>query len=288
VLIGALLYVGYRLVNEDEVPNRIVISQGEVDSLAAQWRARRGRPPSPSEIDALVTQSIRTKVLAREARAFGLDQNDAVVERRLAQKLEFLFSDLARVTEPTDVELQAFLDEHLEDFTEPARLSFRHLYFNRDERDAAAADASQVLATIQMTPQMNTDTLGDRSLLATRYDLVTIAYIERTFGKACAGSVIQDLAQRPASRVASQQNVGEQSHDSSPTSTGDGWRGPFESAFGLHLVLIDEYRPLQIPDLPSIRDDVASEWRRVKQMQANEAFYQTLLGTYTVVVGDEQ
>ena len=53
----------------------------------------------------------------------GLDKDDTIVRRRLAQKVEFLMDDVSGVTEPDDVTLQAYYDKHAERYREPPRLS---------------------------------------------------------------------------------------------------------------------------------------------------------------------
>jgi len=261
LLIGAALFVWFSLVNEEVLPDSVVVSSSEVDSLAAQWEARRGRPPSPAEMESVVAQAVRTRVLAREAVALGLDVNDTVVERRLAQKLEFLFSDLVQVADPTDEELQQFLEAHRGDYTEPARVSFQHVYFNSDTRPAYIDAANRALALLRATPGFDISNMGDRTLLPTRYESATPRVVGGAFGDAFAESVF-----------------------AIPTT---GWHGPIESAYGVHLVLVEERREARTPGLADVRSDVAADWLRARQVEANEAFYQSLLRSYTVVVGDD-
>ena len=56
----------------------------------------------------LVRDHLRQTVLYREAVAMGLDKDDVIIRRRMAQKLEFLAQDLIQPEEPTEEELQAF------------------------------------------------------------------------------------------------------------------------------------------------------------------------------------
>ncbi len=48
-----------------------------------------GRPPTERELEGLIKQFIREEILYREAIAMGLDQNDTVIRRRLAQRMEW-------------------------------------------------------------------------------------------------------------------------------------------------------------------------------------------------------
>ena len=89
----------------------------------------------------MIDMAIKDKILAREAVALGLDQGDSIVERRLSQKMEFLLSDLAQSPDTTDEELQVFLEENLETFSEPAKISLRHIFFNPENRKMVHNDA---------------------------------------------------------------------------------------------------------------------------------------------------
>lgn len=113
--------------------------------MIALWEKKWQRLPTQSEIEGLIEQQIREEVLYREAIAMGLDQNDTIVRRRLAQKVEFISADIASQAEPSKGELQVYLNAHTDKFEEPARITFQHIYLNADQRgenvnnDAASA-----------------------------------------------------------------------------------------------------------------------------------------------------
>ena len=57
---------------------------------------------------------MREEVYYREAMALGLDKDDTVIRRRLRQKMEFVSDDIAAQAEPTDADLDAYLQAHPE------------------------------------------------------------------------------------------------------------------------------------------------------------------------------
>ncbi len=63
---------------------------------------------------------VRTEILYREALALGLDKDDTIVKRRMAQKMDFLFEDVAALRKPTTDELRAWFEKNAERFTVPA------------------------------------------------------------------------------------------------------------------------------------------------------------------------
>ena len=73
-------------------------------TFAAQWQ----RAPSPEEMRGLMEQKIREEILYREALQLGLDKDDVIIKRRLAQKMQFLAEDVAAAHEPTTAELKAW------------------------------------------------------------------------------------------------------------------------------------------------------------------------------------
>lgn len=126
LVLGALLFGAYGLRGSDAAPGRgtIVVSAAQIESLAAAFERTWGRPPGPREREGLVAEHVREEVFYREALALGLDRDDAIVRRRLRQKLEFLAEGLAAAGEPSDADLAAHLRAHPERFAVEGRVSF--------------------------------------------------------------------------------------------------------------------------------------------------------------------
>lgn len=258
LLIGAVLFAIFEIGNEEPPPDRIVISRGEVASLAARWQAQRGRPPSDAELRSALDETIRTKVLAKEAVALGLDRDDSVVERRLAQKLEFVLSDVAPPDPPSDQELLALFNDRRDSLASMPRISFSQIFFNVGENPAAAVEAARALKGLRAGTLIDVTTLGDPTLLASSYTMVTPRSVSSSFGESFSDALF---------------------------SSAEGvWLGPIRSAYGLHLVRIEARSDGEPPDFESSREDLQAIWIRERQRDANEAFYQTLLDRYEVVV----
>src|SRR5450432_4212349 len=76
-------------------PARIEVTASVIERLRAGYERQFGQAPNAEELRGLVTTHIREEVLCREALALGLDRDDTIVRRRMAQKMEFLTGDLA-------------------------------------------------------------------------------------------------------------------------------------------------------------------------------------------------
>ena len=116
--------------------------------LVETWKLQRQREPTQEELSGLVAEFLNEELLAREARELKLDQNDTIVRRRLAQKLNFLIEDTSRRSEPTEADLQKLYDTRPERYRTGASVSFTHVYFSPAQRKDPVADANDALASL--------------------------------------------------------------------------------------------------------------------------------------------
>lgn len=262
LLLGAALFVLYYEVADPETgdDNLIVVRVADIERLNAGWERRWGRPALPHERDALVTSFIREEVLNREARALGLEVGDGIIRRRLAQKMEFLFSDLADQVEITEEDLQSYLDEHPDRFRSPATATFSHVYFSTDRRaDGAWTDAGLLLDELQSQDgTIDLVSQGDPFMYQYQFSGQSEAEVARLFGRQFAGSLF--------------------------TLKSGSWTGPVESGFGVHLVRVEARTDSRLPSLDEVRDDVAYELKSQRQKDADSAFYKNLEQRYRVEI----
>jgi len=263
LLIGGLLFFIYNLKQEEIVANdnnSIVISEANINLLINQWQRRWQRLPSQQELQGLVKAQIYEEVLYREALAMGLDKDDVVVRQRMARKIEFISNDLASLAEPTDNELQSYLDTHGEMFIVPGQITFSQIYFNTDKRGGQVlADADRLLAELPQSPtNIDISSLGDAFMGGQTYDSLKDFEVRRIFG---------DTFSRHLFELA----------------TGK-WVGPVESGYGLHLVRIDSRNDPRIPSLAEVRDKIQNEWVAEHRRNANKAFYAELHKRYEIIV----
>ena len=99
LLAGLVIFAVYTLLNPTPPrtgpSNQIVLTKDDLKQLAMQWIAQ-GRPlPTADQMHALVEQKLSEEMLFREAVALGLDKDDEIIKRRLAQKMGFLAEDIA-------------------------------------------------------------------------------------------------------------------------------------------------------------------------------------------------
>src|SRR5579864_1607489 len=127
ILLGAVIFAVFGFVNRHRTdkPGEIVVTQGDLENIITGFTRTWQRPPTEDELRGLVRDYIREEAAYREALALGLDRDDMIVRRRLQQKLEFLSDDLATRTQPSDADLQSFLEAHKGMFQTEPLVSFR-------------------------------------------------------------------------------------------------------------------------------------------------------------------
>ena len=108
ILIGSAIYLAEFFFNADDLDNDIYISDQQINNLITSWNSQVGRNPSAGELINLINNLIEEEILFREALKLGLDQDDEIIRRRLAQKITFLKRDNGAAM-PTDKELEIFL-----------------------------------------------------------------------------------------------------------------------------------------------------------------------------------
>lgn len=266
LLIGACIYGAYGLFappDQSELETTVVVDANRINGFVAQWSSRWNRPPTREEFDGLVNSYVREEILYRQAVAMGLAEDDAVTRRRMAQRLEFLTSDLARVVEPTQEELEKFFQDNIAQFSEPARMTFVQVFFDPDSRDEATLpDAERVLAQLREAgvPDPATLEAGDQMILPNYFAAVSEADIQRRAGSGFA-SAVMELA--PGQ-----------------------WHGPVLSGFGVHLVYVLEREQAPPPVLADVKPQVMDALQTQRMERFNEQFYETLRDRYEVIVED--
>lgn len=264
VILGVLVFGGYRLINRQAAApadsQRIEITKDDLRQLAVVWLAQGRDKPTPEQLRALVDQKASEEMLVREAIALGLDKNDEVIKRRLAQKMDFLLADIAALAPPTDAELTTWFEAHKAEFAKPPRIRFRHLYFSSDKRGEgarAAAEASLQRVAGHSPASLGAADVADPFMFRDYYADVTPEQMAKEFGGAFAKAL---FALRPGN-----------------------WRGPIESGYGSHLVWIDSYEAPRVPTLEEVRLIVAQAWQAEKYREVKQRAMDEIRSRYKVV-----
>lgn len=261
-VLGTALFVLFAWLNRGamEAPDEVVVDQPRIENLATQFESVWQRPPQPDELRGLIDGWVREEILYREGVALGLDLDDTVIRRRVAQKMEFI-ADGTAPPQATEAELEAWLVANVDRYRIEPAYSLQQVYFDpRGHDESLGARLAELRATLGMS---TTAPQGDSTMLPGDLRSASASEIGRTFGTEFA----DELAELP---------VGV-------------WQGPLESAYGYHLVRVEEKLPGRTPSLAEVRNAVERDWSAAQAEELNEAFYEAARKRYTVrisAIGD--
>jgi len=261
--LGAIIF-GLNAWRQKAKPNapgaaRIEVTAAVIDRLRAGYERQFSQSPDAEELRGLVTAHIREEVLCREALALRLDRDDTIVRRRLAQKMEFLTEDIATAATPEDAAVREFFEKNAVRYAQPGRVTFRHIYFNKEKRgQGTTAAATAALAALEKGA--SDEAFGDSFLHGYEFADREQDDVVAAFGVEFA----RQLAAQPIGM----------------------WRGPVASSYGLHLVRVDDRQEPRAENFAEVRQTVARDFNDERRRRANAEVFEKLRQRYHVEVDE--
>ena len=305
LLIGLLLFCTYKwLVAWSGFKNTrtIEITAEQIDRARSDWMVLHKAIPTSEEEQALIDRLIDEEILFREALRIGLDRSSPVVRRRLRQIANFadldpkaseetllvearalgldrddpiirrhligMMSSLYQRGElqegPTEAEVRAYVEQQPGRFMVPRRISFVHVYLSADRRGAGLSqDASRLLERLRkesVSPEQAAKQ-GDVFLRGYAFRLQTHGQVTRVFGPGFAEAV---MAMDPGS-----------------------WFGPIKSAYGLHLVWVQDKVGERLPEFTLIRGRAYQELVQLRGKERMRERLDAIRGNYEIRIEEE-
>ncbi len=265
VLLGLLIFAIDRLAirgdsNLGAASTHIVITASQQATLVENFRSEHGRAPTTEELQARLDRWIEEQVLYREALALGLDRRDAIVQRQLTQKMRFLIEDATLLPEPSQAELQAWLDQYPERYGQGPAVSFEQVFLSRGRHgDRLHAEAERVAQQLQRDPRAFVG-LGDPFLVGQSVTAADSGRLRREFGADFGAA----LAKLPPGQ----------------------WSGPIASGFGLHLVRVTDRTSLIPARLEAVEDRVRLDYQLAQREARNREALVQLRARYRIEYED--
>ena len=255
--LGGMIYVGYVATSDaPKAPaDHIVITPRRIAQISTQFSSVWKRAPTRDEMNALIEGDIREEVYYRDALALGLDRNDAIVRRRLRQKMEFLTDTSAYLKEPSTDELEAYLAANEKAYRHEPRLTFEQVYLGTSPTKERIA---VTMSALRANPAVDLASLGEPTLLPTQLSLSQPNAVDGTFGK----GFFERIAKF------------------SPNT----WNGPVQSGYGMHLVRVVSLQPARTPKLDDVRAAVLRDWKSAKSKELRERDYATRRKRFVVEI----
>ena len=240
-------------MSADEDKN-IFISDQEILSLISAWKSQVGRDPTDDELARIINNLIDEEILYREALLLGLDQEDTIIKRRLAQKISFLKEESIPEI-PTTEELKKYYENNKEKYYIEPSFTFTHYYFS--ENNNSLERSQQALKALQDNSKVKSDPF----------------YLGKTF------------ANEPLRNINT--NFGESFSKELMTADLAVWNGPFESTYGHHIVYINSVNPGYIPEIEEVLRQVEVDFLQIKREQAVKGFLNNIRSEYTIFINPD-
>lgn len=250
---AALIFVYFWAIgaNRDPLAYEISISQSDVDRIAADAMRSSQRIPTHEEISALVDQAVKEEIYYREALRLGLDDGDAVIRRRLSNKMRSLNN--AEIGTASEAQLEQFLSDNAAKYGDQKRYAFDHIYIGRASNPQ---QHKQWLAGLR-NGSINADDIKAPLSIDMNQTLSDEDAITRKFGSAFTDAL--DMVSMKK------------------------WDGPIPSGFGLHFVKISD-KSTVTPKVSDIRQQVSNDWRAEQIAQSEKETFEALSKDYQISI----
>ena len=278
--LGAALFVLFEFAASDEATydSKVINVDREVLSTFVQYRRRAFEPNAAAEIlddmsdeelGQLIDEYVREEALHREAKALGMDQNDYVIKRRMIQSIEFITDGfVTAAVEVTDEDVARHFDANRDNYYISPFVTFTHVFVSGDNRsrDEVSERADAVLEQLTRDSAQFSDAprYGDRFPFFVNYVEREPRFVASHFGPAMAAGI---FALEPADTA---------------------WHGPFESEYGMHLVMLTRKDDGRYPELEEVQAAVRDDAEREAIVEQKDRAIQAIVGTYDVRVALER
>ena len=116
-VLAVAAFLAHRLMVGD--PNTIELTPALKADIVRRYQDQLGRPLTAAEVEASVAAWKVDEALYREALRQGIDRDDPTVRNLLISNLRERLMQQTRLREPTEGELQQFLEQHRADYELP-------------------------------------------------------------------------------------------------------------------------------------------------------------------------
>jgi PPIC-type PPIASE domain len=139
--IGAVLFAVNAVIAPPVSKDKVIEVTPETrQRIVDLFKVERLRDPKPEEIGSLIDLWVLNEITYREALAQGLDKGDEMIRERIMQKLRLLIFSNVSVKDPTDTELQEYLDSQRTRYDAADLVSFFEVPVGGPEAEAEAKE----------------------------------------------------------------------------------------------------------------------------------------------------
>jgi hypothetical protein len=170
--------------------------------------------------------------------------------------MRFLLEDASLPAEPSETDLQAWLNAHPERYGQGPRVSFEQVFISRGRHgDGLQSEAARIARQLERDPQAFVG-LGDPFLTGQVVTAADAARLRRDFGAGFETVLVE---------LPSEQ-----------------WSAPVASPFGLHLVRVTEREPFRPAPLAEVIEQLRRDYTLAQREERNREALAQLRARYRV------
>lgn len=259
LFLGVLIWGAAEYIESQTQRYTIHVGGAERQRLAIAYQQQYNQAPTLEQLQSLTDHYVRQQIFVREGQALGLDKGDEIVERRVAQKFEFIQQDLGVPDNPNDTTLRRWYERHRLQYLTGPRVTVSQVYFSpdRDGESAARGRAQHTLARLKVDRATRAPTLGDAFPGPSDVGPLSHDDAVRIFGDSVLTTTLFNLP------------VGS-------------WSAPLRSGYGWHLVYVSHRLPPYVPSFEEIHGRVADDYRDEQRRILNAQQYEKLRSKYHI------
>lgn len=262
VLIGLALFAIDKVYQDyqGDQDYKIELTQAGIERLAMLYAKQQNREVDEETLRQLIRAHIEEQALSREAVRRGLDEDDTIIRRRLAQKMKFIIEDRYDSEPIQEKELRAFYDKNKARYATPLLLSFEHIYLNPRDNEKIYERAQNIQK--QVNAGQDWRETGDPFMLERQYERQNLNDINKNFGTYFTREIENYLPEK------------------------NQFGPPIGSAYGLHLVrIIERIEPIE-KSFDEVREQIIQDLKEEKRLIANQKAIDEVIAKYSVVFQD--
>lgn len=229
----------------------IYISDQEIISLVTAWKSQVGRNPTDDEIVRIINNLVEEEILYREALNLGLDKNDKIIKRRLAQKISFLKQE-SIIDVPSNNELLDYFNNNKDKYFIEPTFTFTHYYFSNENN--AFKRSNEAIKQISK----NLDVSSDPFFLGKNFIDVSLNSIKSDFGENFA-------------LYFNNFKINE-------------WSDPIQSAYGYHIILVKNSNNGFYPDITLVLKQVEIDLLQSRRDKAISEYLDNIKSEYKIYI----
>ena len=253
LIIGLVLYYLDLSFNSDQDKD-VYISDQEIISLITAWESQVGRTPNDNEIARIINNLVEEEILYREALNLGLEKDDRIIKRRLAQKISFLKQESIKEAF-TKEDVIKYFNENKEKYFIDSVFTFTHYFFSSENKPEERS--FKAYADLQNNVSIDSDPF----LLGKNFVQVTINDIKRDFGEEFALSF------------------------NSPQL--NSWLKPIKSVFGYHIIFITDHKDGYYPDVSEIYKTIEIDLLQDKKSKSLNEYLNKIKTEYKIFINPD-